>query len=90
MLIESIELSDHVADKIEFKHGVKISEVWEIFFGDMPPQIVRSERGRGTYVAFGQTDAGRYLAVFFVPQSGVARVLSARDMDDSERRRYHR
>lgn len=37
----------------------------------------------------GQTDAGRYLIVFFIYKSpGSALVLSARDMDSKERRRY--
>ena len=39
----------------------------------------------------GQTDAGRYLAVFFVyKKSHDAIVISARDMDAKERREYGR
>ena len=41
--------------------------------------------------AAGQTDAGRYLVVFFVYKAdNTALVLSARDMDRRERRQYER
>lgn len=43
-------------------------------------------KGEDVYLALGQTDAGRYLAVFFVyKKSHDAIVISARDMDDKER-----
>jgi uncharacterized DUF497 family protein len=39
----------------------------------------------------GQTEAGRYLIVFFIhKKSGAALVISARDMTPKERRRYGR
>jgi uncharacterized DUF497 family protein len=39
----------------------------------------------------GQTDGGRYLSVFFIHKPGnLALVISARDMDAAERRRYGR
>jgi len=39
----------------------------------------------------GQTDAGRYLIVFFVyKKKGQALILSARDMTDVERDRYEK
>ena len=39
----------------------------------------------------GQTDAGRYLIVFFIQkEKNLALILSARDMDQKERRRYER
>jgi uncharacterized DUF497 family protein len=41
------------------------------------------------YSASGQTDAGRYLIVFFIHKpNNTALILSARDMDKKERRRY--
>jgi uncharacterized protein len=43
------------------------------------------------YLALGQTDAGRYLAVIFVyKQTKGALILSARDMARKERRLYGR
>ena len=47
--------------------------------------------GEDVYGAFGQTEAGRYLVVFFVhKKDGRALVVSARDMTHSERRLYER
>jgi hypothetical protein len=46
---------------------------------------LRSRLGR--YAAYGQTEAGRYLVVIFIPLGqGWIRVISARDMDARERR----
>lgn len=43
------------------------------------------------YAAYGQTDAGRYLTVFFIHKpGGRALIISARDMDGKERRQYGR
>lgn len=48
-----------------------------------------NRRGEDVYSAWGRTDAGRYLIVFFVRKSAnTALVLSARDMDERERQRY--
>ncbi len=39
----------------------------------------------------GRSDAGRYLAVFFIyTKDQRALILSARDMSDAERKRYER
>ena len=48
--------------------------------------------GENVYAAFGQTYGGRYLAVFFVfkPNLATAILISARDMEPTERRRYGR
>ncbi len=47
--------------------------------------------GEDVYAAIGQTDAGRYLIVFFIHKpANTALILSARDMDEKERRRYER
>lgn len=53
------------------------------------------EKGRrkdeNVYAAFGQTNAGRYLACFFVyKKDNRALILSARNMTDTERKRYGR
>ncbi len=41
------------------------------------------------YWALGQTDAGRYLTLFFIyKRGGKAMPISARDMNAKERRRY--
>ena len=47
--------------------------------------------GENLYAALGQTDAGRYLIVFFIYKLGCeALILSACDMNDKERRQYER
>ncbi|NUO80354.1 BrnT family toxin [candidate division KSB1 bacterium] len=46
-------------------------------------------KGENLYIALCQSDAGRYLTIFFIYKiSRVALVISARDMDSSERARY--
>lgn len=82
-----------IVDKIEVKHSVLPEEAEEIFFNS--PRFRFIERGHrkgdNIYSALGQTDAGRYLIVFFIyKSSGSALVLSARDMDAKERKRYGR
>jgi len=44
------------------------------------------------YAGFGQTLGGRYLAVFFIykPTSKIAVIISAREMNEKERRTYGR
>ncbi len=46
-------------------------------------------KGENLYVAYGQTNSGRYLIVFFVRKNKTAALpISARDMTQSERRYY--
>lgn len=65
-------------------------------FDDPHYRFVESgnRQGEDVYSASGQTDAGRYLIVFFIRKPGnIALILSARDMDNmdnKERRRYER
>jgi uncharacterized DUF497 family protein len=82
-----------IIEKLIVKHRVTQDEVEDVFF-DAPRFrfIERGHRpGQDVYSASGQTDAGRYLIVFFVHKAdNTALILSARDMDDKERRRYGR
>lgn len=78
-------------EKLWDKHRVEVREAEEALQNRR--RVRRIERGhvRGedVYLALGQTDAGRYLAVFFVyKRSHEAIVISARDMDSGERREY--
>ena len=79
--------------KIADKHGVTTDEVEEVLFAN--PHIRRQEKGRvkgeDLYVAYGQTDAGRYLVVFFIHKHQAAALpISARDMTRSERGYYEK
>ena len=85
-----IWLRDFV-DKLGFKHHVEPHEVEEVL--NNRPKIRSVEKGErkgeNVYLALGQTDAGRYLAVLFIhKKTREALILSARDMADKERKRY--
>lgn len=89
--IVAVDILDE--DKLARKHDVRDSEVREVFRGE--PRVRFIERGRyqgeDVYAAYGQTEEGRYLTVLFIYKlSRVALVLSARDMDSKERKRYGR
>ncbi|HVT01883.1 MAG TPA: BrnT family toxin [Thermoanaerobaculia bacterium] len=68
-------------------------EVVEVFEGQPRFRFVeRGHReGEHVYSAMGQTDAGRYVVVFFVHKAdGRALPVSARDVTLAERKRYER
>lgn len=80
-----------IVEKLLIKHNVTEDEAEEIFFGDVYYRFVESgvRKGEDVYSALGQTDAGRYLIVFFIHKhDSRALVLSARDMDRKERKLY--
>jgi uncharacterized DUF497 family protein len=86
-----IRLPD-ILDKLIVKHHVTQDEAEEIFFNQPRYRFVETghRTGENIYAAGGQTDAGRYLIVFFIYKSnGIALILSAR-MDKKERKRYER
>ena len=88
-----IWLHEYVA-KIETKHHVHRDEIQEVLMGS--PHVRRV--GKGTrhasehlYAAYGQREPGRYVVVFFIHKARTeALVISARDMDGEERKRYGR
>ncbi len=86
LYIESLEIDDHILDKIEIKHCITFKEVEEACLSDS--RHVR--RGReGLYKLFSQTEAGRYILVVLVNLGrGNWKVVTARDMTDSEKRLY--
>jgi len=60
-------------------------------FGFDAPLLKTEYAGEDVYLALGQTDSGRYLAVFYIlKKNRNVLPISARDMDDKERRRYER
>lgn len=91
MKIREIVWLIQFVEKIERKHGVGVDEVEQAFANRS--RIHRIEKGdvegEDLYRLLGQTDAGRYLAVFFIYKSGgKALIISARDMSDRERNNY--
>jgi uncharacterized DUF497 family protein len=84
---------EEIVEKLEVKHQVMPDEVEELFVNQ--PAITRMKkghfRGEDVYRALGQTEAGRYLVVFFIHKvTHEALILSARDMDAKERKTYAR
>ncbi len=92
MRLTEVIWKDYYVDKIEVKHGVFTDEVEEVLFSK--PHIRRVQKGHlkgeDLYTAYGQTNAGRYLIVFFIRKGIAALPISARDMTDSEERYYDR
>ncbi len=93
MKLYEIIWKDQFIEKLETKHGVHTEEVEAVLFGK--PHIRRAKKGNvkgeDLYAAYGQTDSGRYLIVFFIRKESIAALpISARDMTDSERKYYER
>ena len=91
MVIDGFIWLDWVEEKLSAKHNVSIDEVEEIF--ENMPKFLKKEKGKvegeHLYNALGRTEAGRYLSVFFIyKRNQRALILSARNMDQKERRRY--
>ena len=84
--IESLEIDDHILEKIESKHGILFNEVEDACLSER--RHIR--RGReGSYKLFCQTEAGRYILVVLVnPGRGNWKIVTAREMVGSERRLY--
>lgn len=93
MFIDDFIWIPDILDKLILKHRVTQDEVENVFFGKPKYRFVESGNrpGEDVYAAGGQTDTGRYLIVFFIHKStNTALILSAREMDKKERRRYER
>lgn len=94
MKITAIIWKTRFREKFLGKHGITTEEVEDVTFGT--PFIVKVAKGRvkgeDVYEAFGHTQPGRYLVVFFIykPATRAALPISARDMTRSERRYYEK
>jgi uncharacterized DUF497 family protein len=94
MKLYEIIWKDQFVEKLVVKHNVVTDEVEQVLFSS--PLILKAKKGQvkgeDVYAAYGQTDVGRYLIVFFIykPQLLAALPISARDMTESERRYYER
>jgi hypothetical protein len=84
--IESLEIDDHILEKIEVKHHVKFEEVEETCLCNQ--RHVR--RGKeGLYKVFGQSASGRYILVVLAHKGGFDwKVATPRLMTDTEKRLY--
>ena len=82
---------EQFVEKLAQKHQVSVYEVEEVFENSPRFDFVSKGNvsGEDVYWALGQTDAGRYLTIFFIYKGGgLAMPISARDMNAKERKRY--
>jgi uncharacterized DUF497 family protein len=91
MKIEGVVWLRNIVEKLAFKHHVETHEVEETLNNKPKIRFVEKgeRRGENVYMALGQTNAGRYLAILFIyKRTKKALILSARDMAPKERRQY--
>jgi hypothetical protein len=91
MIIEGFVWLAEIIDKLEKKHNVTRFEVENLF--TRKPIFSKIQKGHikgeNLYRALGQTESGRYLAVFFIYKTTrEVLVVSARNMTDKERKYY--
>lgn len=87
MKISGFEWDDGNILHLAFQHGVEPEEAEEVFAA--APIFRRTKRGH--YAAFGRTLGGRLLVIVFEQKKErVVRIITAWDMDASERRYYLR
>ena len=91
MKIENLIWLSYIVDKLAAKHHVETNEVEEVFEFNPKFRFVQKGDcdGENVYMALGQTETGRYLAVVFIHKKNRdALILSARDMAKKERKQY--
>lgn len=92
MKLYEVIWKERFVEKIADKHGLTTDEVEEVLFSK--PHVRLAEKGRvkgeNLYAAYGQTEEGRYLIVFFIrKRRSSALPITARDMTRAERRYYN-
>ena len=93
MNIDDVIWLVEIEDKIIAKHQVWPEEVEEVLTSRPHVRFMerRQREDEDLYAAFGQSEAGRYLTVYFIwKKSGAALVVTARDMTRKEKRSYGR
>ncbi|MDP9194532.1 MAG: BrnT family toxin [Acidobacteriota bacterium] len=84
---------EQYVEKLAHKHDVTPEEVEAMFFARPRYRLVEKGhvQGENMYSAMGQTEEGRYLIAFFIhKEDGRALIISARTMDEAEKKRYGR
>jgi hypothetical protein len=93
MQIYEVIWKEQFALKIQSKHRITLEEVEEILF---TKSIFRKAakgrvRGEDLFAAYGQTESGKYLIIFFIYKFNKAALpITARQMTLSERRYYEK
>lgn len=93
MIIDDFIWLPDIVEKLIVKHNISQDEAEEVFFNRPRFRFVEkgNRKNEDVYSAYGQTDSGRYVIVIFIyKHKNLALILSARDMDKKERKRYER
>ena len=90
--IIGFDWDDGNRDKNYLKHNVLNGECEDVFFNQ--PLIIVSDNKHSKkekrYAAFGVTDGGRKLTAIFTLRAKLIRVISARDINEKERKYYEK
>lgn len=84
---------EQYVEKLARKHDVTPEEVEAMFFAKPMYRFVEKGyiQGENMYSAMGRTEEGRYIIAFFIhKQDGRALIVSARGMDDAEKKHHGR
>ena len=87
---EGFEWDEGNSDKNWSLHQVTDSECEEVFF-NLPLLVapdIKHSQDEPRYYVLGRTDAERWLFIAFVVRNKRIRVISAREMNDREARKY--
>lgn len=90
--IERFDWDEVNKEKNWKKHKVTIKEAEEIF-AYKPLKFApdaKHSKSETRYVAYGKTNNGRKLAIVFTIRERTFRIISARDMNRKERRKYEK
>lgn len=84
---------EQYVEKLAWKHHATPEEVEALFASNPRYRFVEKGHvaGENMYAALGLSEEGRYLIAFFIHKlDGRALIISARDMDDAEKKLYGR
>jgi uncharacterized DUF497 family protein len=87
---EGFQWDEGNSDKNWYLHQVTNSECEELFF-NLPLIVAPDLRHTQTekrYYALGRTDTNRWLFIAFTIRENLIRVISARDMNEKETKKY--
>jgi len=86
--IERISWDQETVDHIS-NHSVSPEEVEEVLFNEeAPPLVMRGREGR--HLVYGRTAGGRLLLIVWALRHRKTKIITARDMNQKERRFYRR
>lgn len=93
-----ITVSSGVRGKLSGKHDLEVWEIEEVVYDDPDAFSIKY---KDCYFIYGQTSSGRYLLVLvrilnsdetqalgFAKDTGVLKIITARDMNKTQRKRY--